>query len=274
MSDIHPHRRRAGFIEHTLEGLRSALERALYAETAASSRGLLQKLDPRVKVVGLFSLIVSVALAAKLWLIAAVIALAVALAALSAISLRSLASRAWIAALIFSGTIAAPALFLTPGTSFHGLPITVQGLRTAGFLVLRAEAATTLMLVLVSTTPWMHVLKALRIFRVPVVFVVILGMTCRYILLLLETAHEMFESRKSRTVNAMTPAEHRRLAVAGSGVLLGKTLHLSGEVYLAMQARGFRGEVYLLDDFQMRRLDWLALGAFALLASASIWAGH
>ena len=33
----------------------------------------------------------------------------------------------------------------------------------------------------------MHVLKALRIFRVPVVFVVILGMTCRYILLMLET---------------------------------------------------------------------------------------
>ena len=273
MSGVHS-RRRAGFIEHTLEGLRSAMERALYAETAASRRGLLQQLDPRVKVAGVVSLIVSVALAAKLWLIAAVIALAVVLAALSAIPLRSLAGRAWIGVLFFSGTIAAPALFLTPGTYYRGLPITVRGLRTAGYLVLRGEAATTLMLVLVYTTPWMHVLKALRIFRVPVVFVVILGMTCRYILLMLETAHEMFESRKSRTVNAMTPAEQRRLAVASSGVLLGKTLHLSGEVYLAMQARGFRGEVYLLDDFRMRRLDWLALGAFALLASVSIWAGR
>jgi cobalt ECF transporter T component CbiQ len=273
MSGVHA-QRRAGFIEHTLEGLRSALERALYAETAASRRGLLQRLDPRVKVAGLFSLIVSAALAVKLWLVAAIIALAVLLAALSAIPLRSLASRAWIGALIFSGAIAAPALFLTPGTAFHGLPITVQGLRTAGFLVLRAEAATTLMLVLVYTTPWMHVLKALRIFRVPVVFVVILGMTCRYILLMLETAHQMFESRQSRAVNAMTPAEHRRLAVASSGVLLGKSLQLSGDVYMAMQARGFRGEVYLLDDFQMRRLDWFALGAFALLAAVSIWAGR
>ena len=65
----------------------------------------------------------------------------------------------------------------------------------------------------------------------------------------------------------MTPAEQRRLAVASSGVLLSKTLHLSGEVYLAMQARGFRGEVYLLDDFQMRSLDWLALAGFRALAS-------
>jgi energy-coupling factor transporter transmembrane protein EcfT len=130
------------------------------------------------------------------------------------------------------------------------------------------------MLVLAYTTPWTHILKALRIFRVPVVFVVILGMTCRYILLMLETAHEMFESRQSRTVNRMTPAESRRLAVSSSGVLLHKTLHMSGEVYLAMQARGFRGEVYLLDDFRMRPLDWFALGAFATVAAVSILLGR
>ncbi len=273
MSGVHPHKRR-GLIENTLEGLHAAMERALYAEASASRGGLLQRLDPRVKVAGLLSLVVAVALATKLWLIAAVLALAVVLACVSAIPLRVLASRAWIAALLFSGIIAAPALFLTPGTSLYGLPITMQGARTAGFLVLRAETAATLMLVLICTTRWTHVLKALRIFRVPVVVVVILGMTCRYILLMLETAHEMFESRKSRTVNAMTPAEQRRLAVAGSGVLLGKTLHMSGEVYLAMQARGFRGEVFLLEDFQMGKLDWLALGAFAVLASVSVWAGR
>jgi cobalt ECF transporter T component CbiQ len=273
MSDVHV-RRRGGFIEHTLQGLHAALDRALYAETAASRRGLLQQLDARVKVAGLFALVVSVALASKLWLIVAILALAVALACLSAIPLRIVATRAWIGALIFSGTIAIPAIFLTPGAAVYGLPITVQGLRTAGFLVLRAEAAATLMLTLVLTTPWTHVLKALRVFRVPVVFVVILGMTCRYILLLLETAHAMFESRQSRTVNSITPAEQRRLAIAGSGVLLGKTLQMSDEVYLAMQARGFRGEVFLLEDFRMGKLDWLALGAFAALAGVSIWAGR
>ena len=49
-----------------------------------------------------------------------------------------------------------------------------------------------------------HVLKALRVLRVPVVVVVVLGMTYRYILLLLEIAHEMFEARRSRTVSPAT----------------------------------------------------------------------
>lgn len=273
MSDIR-RRSRGGFIEHTLEGLHSAMDRALYAEASASGTGVLQRLDPRVKVAGLFAMVVSVALAAKLWVIAVVLVAGVALAVVSAIPIRVLASRAWLGALMFSGAIALPALFLTPGTPLDRLPITLQGLRTASFLVLRAETATTLMLVLAYTTRWNHILKALRIFRVPVMFVVILGMTCRYILLMLETAHEMFESRKSRTANRMTPAESRRLAVSSSGVLLNKTLHMSGEVYLAMQARGFRGEVYLLDDFQMQPRDWFALAAFAVAATFSILLGR
>ena len=64
------------------------------------------------------------------------------------------------------------------------------------------------------------------------------------------------------------------MAVASAGVLLSRSLQLSGDVYLAMQARGFRGEVHLLDDFAMKRLDWLALSGFAALAAAAVWAGR
>jgi cobalt/nickel transport system permease protein len=273
MSDFHPNAK-GGFIENTLEGLHFALERAMYAESNASRAGVLQRLDPRVKVAGFFAMVVSVALVTKLWLIAGILVLAVGLALVSTIPIGVLATRTWLGAFIFSGAIALPALFLTPGTPLHGLPITVQGVRTASFLVMRAETAATLMLVLAYTTPWTHILKSLRIFRVPVVFVVILGMTCRYILLMLETAHEMFESRKSRTVNRMTPAENRRLAIASSGVLLHKTLHMSNEVYLAMQSRGFRGEVYILDDFAMHARDWFALAAFATVAAVSVLLGR
>ncbi len=270
---------RAGFLEHTIEGLYHAMERALYAEHSAAGGGLLQRLDARVKVAGLFSLILAAALATRLWVIAALFASAVLLAALSRISLRLLATRVWIGALAFTGAIAVPALFLTPGLAVYRVPglhwtVTAQGSTTAGYLLLRVETAATLALLLEFTTPWMHVLKALRVFRVPVVFVVILGMALRYILLLLGTAHEMFESRKSRRVGALDRAERRHIAVASAGVLLSRTFQLSGDVYLAMQARGFRGEVHLLDDFAMKRLDWLALAGFASLAVAGVWAGR
>ena len=36
-------RRRAGIIEHTIDGLRSAMERALYADSTAEAGGLLQR---------------------------------------------------------------------------------------------------------------------------------------------------------------------------------------------------------------------------------------
>jgi energy-coupling factor transporter transmembrane protein EcfT len=147
-------------------------------------------------------------------------------------------------------------------------------LTTASYLLLRVITAATLALLLEFTTPWVQVLKALRVFRIPVVFVAILGMASRYILLLLETAHEMFESRKSRSVGALEGAERRRMAVGSAGVLLSRTFQLSGDVYLAMQARGFRGEVHLLDDFAMKRLDWLALAGFAALAAAAVWAAR
>jgi cobalt ECF transporter T component CbiQ len=215
----------------------------------------------------------------RIWAIAAILLLAVALAAWSRISTRVLAAQVWLGTAPFTAAIAIPAIFLTPGEVLGRLPglewpITQQGLYSAARLLLRVEAAATLALLLVFTTPWMHLLKALRVFRAPLVLVVILGMTCRYILLLLEAAHELFEARKSRTVGPATPAERRRLAVANAGVLLGRTFQLSGDVYLAMQARGFRGDVYVLDEFQMKSRDWAALAGFGALASASVWLGR
>jgi cobalt/nickel transport system permease protein len=272
-------RRRRGFIEDTIEALHGAMERSMYAETTAGAEGILQRVDPRVKVAGLFSLVLAVALETRVWAIASILLLGVLLAAASHISIRVLATRVWLATLPFLGAISLPALFLTPGADIWRLPVldwpvTFQGIQIAARLILRVEAAATLAMLLVFTTPWMHVLKALRIFHVPVVFVVILGMTCRYILLLVETAHELFESRKSRTVGKFTGSEGRRMAVANIGVLLSRTFQLSGDVYLAMQSRGFRGEVYLLDDFQMKPWDWAVLLILLALAAASAWSGR
>jgi energy-coupling factor transporter transmembrane protein EcfT len=134
--------------------------------------------------------------------------------------------------------------------------------------------AATLTFLLVFTTPWAHVLKALRVFRVPVVAVVILGMTYRYILLLLETARGMFEARRSRTVGRLAPPDRRRLAAAGVGVLLDRSLRLSRDVYDAMQARGFRGEVHVLDEFRMGGRDWIAVAGFAVITAAAVLAGR
>ena len=264
----------SGFVEKTLRSFASVSEYEASAEHLASAPGILQSVDPRVKIAGLFGLIVVVAASRELRAIAAIFGVAVLLASLSRIPLAKLAGWVWTPVLFFTGAIALPAIFLTPGNaafSAGGISVTDQGLRSAAFLISRAETAATLSALLVLTTPWPCVLRALRTFRVPVVVVVILGMTYRYIFVILHTALEMFESRKSRTVGVLEPRDRRRLAASSVGVLLSKSLQLSSDVHLAMQSRGFRGEVYLLDDFRARAIDWCWLAGFAALAAATIW---
>ena len=262
------------FIEQTLTSLLSARDYAASAEELAERRGVLQGLDPRVKVVGLLCLIIAVAACRRLDVIAGLFATAVVLAIVSRIAMRKLWGWVWMPVLFFTGAIALPALFLTPGASVLQLPSTATGLRSAAFLVSRAETSATLSVLLVLSTPWPRVLKALRVLRFPVVFVAILGMTYRYIFVILQTAFDMFESRKSRTVGVLEPAERRRVASSAVGVLLSKSFQLSGDVHLAMQSRGFRGEVYVLDEFRATGRDRLWLAAFIAMAALSLWMGR
>lgn len=255
------------------------MEYSAAAETTASKKGLLQRLDPRVKVAGLLSLLVSSALAHRLSVVLGVFGVALVLALLSRISLLGLAKRGWAGALLFSGSIALPAIFLTPGRIIFRLPlfdwpVSAQGVAGAALLIARVETAVTLSLLLILSTPWPRVLKALRALGAPVVLVMILGMTYRYIFLLLAAARDLFVARQSRMVGALKAAEARRFATSCIGVLLGKSLQLSNDAHLAMLSRGFRGEVYLLDEFEMQPRDWLALAAFAGLTVIAIWTGR
>jgi cobalt/nickel transport system permease protein len=272
-------KRRISFVERTIRGLAAAMERALYAEELAKADGLLQRLDPRVKVVGLLALVVAAALSRQIVVILGLFGVAIALALLSRVPIRTLVTRVWVGALLFTGMLALPAIFITPGQVIYRLPvlswpITAQGLGAATYLITRVETAATLSLLLILCTPWAQVLKALRVLRVPVVFVVILGMTYRYIFLMLQTAQDMFESRQSRMVGHLAGADQRRLAGASVGVLLSKSIQLSSDVYLAMLSRGFRGEIYTLDDFQMQARDWIALAGLLAVAVLAFWLGR
>jgi len=268
-----------GVVERSLASFVDALEHAFYAEESAKKNGLLQKLDPRIKIAAVFPLIVIAALARRLGVIVALFATAVVLALLSRVPLATLAKRVWLGVLIFTGFISFPALFLTPGVAIYTLPllgwsVTEQGLRAAMYLIMRAETAATFSVLLVLCTPWSFVLKALRVLRLPIVLVVILGMTYRYIFLFLRNAHDMFMSRKSRMVGRLDGGEQRRVATASAGVLMSKTIQLSGDVYLAMRSRGFQGEVYVLDEFQTHWFDWAMLAVFISIALLAFWFGR
>jgi cobalt/nickel transport system permease protein len=117
----------------------------------------------------------------------------------------------------------------------------------------------------VLTTPWADLLRSLHALRVPQVFILILSMTYRYIFLFLHAVNGTFEARKSRTVGRPQGAEARRWISHSMAALLNRSFKMSNDVYAAMLARGFTGQVRTHSRYQLRPTDWMALlGAFVV----------
>lgn len=279
-ADIMPNKKRhlpRDFLERMALSFANTLQIAFDADTLASKPGFLQSLDPRFKLASLLLLIVSTILTQSLLLILFLFCSACLLAVCSHIGLRQQLARIWISVLLFTGLVALPSLVLVPGDPVGQIPfldwhITEQGLRSAVFLLGRAETAATFALILMLSTPWTQLLKAMRALGVPVVLVALLGMTHRYIFVLLTSTTDLIEARRSRMVAKADGPTQRKMIMAAAGVLLHKAFNLSAEVHLAMISRGYRGEVYTLNDFRSSPRDWLVLATASLVPTLIIWA--
>jgi cobalt ECF transporter T component CbiQ len=269
---------RSSFVERTLVDINHTLEQSLFAERTARQPGLLQELDPRLKILSTLLVLLAVGLSRNLLVILVLYFLALALAFFSKIPLAFFVKRVWLFIPFFTGVVALPALFITPGAILvhlpFGLVITRTGFTTALFLLLRVGTSVSVAALLVLTTPWNSMLKALGVLRLPAVIILIMGMTYRYIHLLLHLTNDMFLSRKSRLLRRLNGAEERRLVAATSGTLLNKSLQVSSEAYLAMQSRGFRNYPRTLDTFKMRTIDWLSGTLVVITVATAIWLGR
>lgn len=268
-----------GRLERLTEGLLAAMEHAQRADQLAARRGLLQRLDARIKLLALGLVLLSTLVVHQLAPVYALLGLTVLLAVASRISVRRTLLRVWLGVCLFTGLIALPALVLVPGDTLWTLPfgqldVTRQGAQSVLFMLGRALTASSCMSLLVLSTPWPLVLKALRSLRVPAVFVMMLGMAYRYLFLLLQSAQELFMARRSRQLAPLSRRQARHSAIATLALLFERSAQLSAEVYLAMLARGYRGQDQVLADFRTRPLDWLVLlASAALFATACYWRG-
>lgn len=272
-------RKKGGYVEKTLNGGAGLLRQVMFGEDVASHRGLLQRLDARVKFVSLIVLLVAAGLARNIVTLLALYAITLALAAASALPIGFFVKRVWLFVPIFTGIVVLPATLsvvtkgqvVLPLWHWHGHAegFTRQGLTSAGLVVSRVAVSISLVALLTLTTPWVRLLAALRIVGVPRIFILIIGMAYRYIFLLLNTVTDMYEARRSRTIGA---ARHDRGARAflgaSGGALFGKAHQLSEEVHQAMTARGYRGDAKTLERFRLTGLDAVAVLCCLALAAA------
>jgi cobalt/nickel transport system permease protein len=274
-------RKKTSFVEKTIAGGSDLLRQTMFGDDIAARRGLLQRIDPRAKLLGLALLLVAAALLHNIEALAAMYAGTLALAGASRLPIGFFVKRVWLFIPIFTLIVVAPATLsiVTHGDvvlelwSWHGTPqgITSQGLESAGLVVSRVAVSISLVLLLTLTTPWTRLLAALRSVGVPRIFILVIGMAYRYIFLLLGTVTDMYEARKSRMVGAQRHDDRaRQFVTASAGALFGKSSQLADEVHQAMVARGYRGDAQTLDDARWRPADVAVVVAAAGLAALTL----
>lgn len=273
-----PPRRRSSSARRALSSFTRLLERMVVHDSAAAD-GLLQRVDPRAKMIGLGGLLIAVSFVHSPLALAACLAGCLIAAGASRVPPRRFAE--WLPApVLFTAVIAAPAALnlVTRGRPVvelpYGLAVTDAGLLVAGRLVLRVTACVSIVALLSLTTRRHDLLQALRGFGVPRMFVVVLTMMDRYLQVVIRAAQQVHLAKLSRTVKSRGLREEHAWVAAGMGSLFRRSRSLAESVHLAMISRGFTGDVRTPDACRFGPREFAFLAAVAVGIAILILAGN
>jgi cobalt/nickel transport system permease protein len=265
-------------VDRTIGAFSSFFEESSYAEGYASKRGLLQFVDPRFKLIGVLWLVVCIILVNRVEWVLAILGVAILLGVASKVRLGYYLKRVWLFIPLFTLVIAVPAMFnfivpgqplfvllskgqsLGPLVSPWTISITFPGLQGAVIFVLRTGAAVSFVILVALTTRWTDLLASLQSLKVPRAFVMILGMTYRYVFVLVGIAQDMSFALKSRTLSPERSGDVREWLGATIGVLFRRSMNMSELVNLSMISRGYDGRVRKATEFNAEPFDWAFLG--------------
>jgi cobalt/nickel transport system permease protein len=245
-----------GFIERSLLGVFSFLKESVSCEEYAAKRGFLQSLDARVKLLIFACLLIAVVSVRNVSTLCVFYSLSILLAIFSGIGLGYFLKRTWVFIPLFSLFIAIPALFsvFTPGDplvvfQFAGARfiITQQGFDGAVLFVMRVATSVSLVVLMNLTTRQTVLLRVLRIFGIPQIFVMTLSMCYRYIYLFAEIIEHTYIGIKSRVGTALHYKKGQHIVAWKIANLWERSQQLNEEVYNAMLSRGYTGEPKVLD---------------------------
>jgi cobalt/nickel transport system permease protein len=102
-------------------------------------------------------------------------------------------------------------------------------------------------------------------------FVMTMGMSVRYIYLLVEQVQHFYLALKSRTGQVTSSSVGQKTVAWNVLGLWQRSYRMHDQVYAAMLARGFSGEPRIADTFKMRVRDWLFLILALGAVGGSLW---
>lgn len=219
----------------------------------------LSAFDPRVKLLCFLSLAVVIALLTEREALLFALISVLAMAAVSRVPPIHLA-RGYLLALPFIAVASLTLLF-------------TSGAGNALAMGLRISASVLLLLVLVSSTPFMDVLWALRWFRLPSILSDMIMFTYRFIFVMLDESGRMRLARSSRGFRggrSLLDRDAFKVLSNTIGMIFLRSYRRADRVYLALLSRGYDGRVRTLGGHRVRARD-AALGlAFVIIGALAL----
>ncbi|MCE5311681.1 MAG: cobalt ECF transporter T component CbiQ [Nitrospiraceae bacterium] len=252
----------------------------------ASAKGLMQSIDPRVKLLFLISFILLVSIRKEPGALLCIFAFVMALALFSRVDMISFLKKIVAIAFFFGLLVGLPAvlnIFVQGDVvlklfSFSRpyeflvwkipaeIGITEQGLYALTMLTLRVLDSAALSLLVVFTTPFQELLRALKVIRTPDVMIVTAALSYKYVFLFARTVSDMHLGKKSRTLCAASAAEERRWAADRMALLFKKTTGRCEAMHSAMVSRGLSDGFRVMPGSVMNSVDKVALAVVCISA--------
>jgi cobalt/nickel transport system permease protein len=233
------------FIQRSILGALAFLKELIFSEELAMRQGFLQSLDPRIKLATFLLLIVQIVLTRSILILFFLYLFCGLLVLISKINLGYFLKRTWIFIPLFALLIAIPAAMIN--------------VYSAIIFVMRVLVCVSFAVLLSITTKHFELLKALRFFKVPQVFVMTMGICYRYIYLFVEMIQQTFLAIKSRVGVLVHYKSGQKIVAWSMAVLWQRCVKLNEEVYSAMLSRGYQGEAVSWNDFKIKARDWMWL---------------
>lgn len=231
----------------SLKDLAASAETLVYVEDLSDKKGMLQAINPLVKLaVTVFMIVVSLFVSGLPHLVLLCI-IPVVFALASKIPLRSLMVRAFFIPL-FATVISLPTLFITSGSPVFSanlglftLSITLEGLERFLMFSIRVWFCVASLTLFTLSTGFDSILKLLASIRVPTIMIQLFSLTYRYFFVSIHELQKALLAKEARTyVNKRTlNLESLRRSGALLATLFIRTYERSERVYLAMKSRGF-----------------------------------
>jgi cobalt/nickel transport system permease protein len=265
------------YIDKGIESFANILKEWYTQWELASKTGFFHELDTRIKVVFWLFLIVVISLKKEILPELGIFLALFAFLLLSRINLVSFYKKIFLLGFIFGFLISLPSSLnvITHGKVFfqiitlpkaydfwlYHIPkvigFTKEGFSVVALLTLRVLNSLSISFLILYTTPFPEIIRALKVLKVPDAFLIIISLTYKYIFIFARIVTDMHLAKKSRLIGAVNRAEARNWVAGRMAFIFRKTHIKCDDVFKAMIGRGFSGEIKLYQYQNMRGRDWV-----------------